>query len=180
MRYKGVLLFILTLIASVQVQAGIHFTPAPKAQAQESLDTSELPDHVVYEFYFLRVAVLNARAIKKERDAKPGNDLRAKGIGTAELDASQRRVLDTTAIECLQKARELDLKARQIINNVRAHYHEGRIGTGQAAPELPAELTVLQAARNSVFLQGRDSLRREFGDEKFAAFDRFVRSAIGP
>lgn len=120
MRYKGVLLFILTLIASVQVQAGIQFTPALKAPAQENLDTADLPDHVVYEFYFLRTAVLNARAEKKERDGKPGNDLRAKVIGTVELDASQRRVLDTTAIECLQKARELDLKARQIINSVRA------------------------------------------------------------
>jgi hypothetical protein len=180
MRYKGVLLFILTLIASVQVQAGIHFTPTPKAPAQENLDTADLPDQVAYEFFFLRAAALNARAEKKERDGKPGNDLRGKVIGTMELDASQRRVLDTTAIECLQKARELDLKARQIINNVRAHYREGRIGTGQAAPELPAELTVLQAARDSVFLQGRDSLRRQFGDEKFAEFDRFVRSAIGP
>ena len=180
MRYKGVLLFILILIASVQVKAGIHFVPAPKAPAQENLNTTDLPDQVLYEFFFLRTAVLNARAEKKERDGKPGNDLRAKVIGTMKLDASQRRILDRTAIECLQKARELDLKARQIINNVRAHYHEGRIGTGQAPPELPAELSVLQAARNNVVLQGRDSLRKEFGDEKFAEFDRFARSAIGP
>jgi hypothetical protein len=180
MRYKGTFLFMFTLVSSVQIQAGIQPTPAPKAQVQNNLDTTDLPDQVAYEFFFLRAAALNARARKNERDGKPGNDLRAKVIGTMELDASQRRILDTTAIECLQKARELDLKARQIISNVREHYHEGRIGTGQAAPELPAELTVLQAARNSVFLQGRDSLRREFGDNKFAEFDRFVRSTIGP
>jgi len=180
MRYKGTILFMFTLISSIQIQAGIQLTPAPKAQMQDNLDTTNLPDQVAYEFFFLRAATLNGRAEKKEQEGKPGNELRAKVIGNVELDASQRHALDTIAIECLQKARELDVKARQIINDGHAHYHEGRIRPGQAAPELPAELTVLQEARNSVFLQGRDSLRREFGDEKFAEFDRFVRSTIGP
>jgi hypothetical protein len=139
---------------------------------------ADLPDHVAYEFYFLRVAVLYSKESAKERDGNSGENLRAKITKPAGLDAAQGGELHKVALQCLSEARGLDLRVRSIIRQCRSKLHQGKLGARQEPPALPPELAALQSQRNAIFLHGRDLLHNELGD-KFAEFDRFVRTTIG-
>ena len=179
MACKAFLFSICAAALCVEVPAGSPGLFVSRVSLQESPDAAELPDHIAYEFYFLRVAVLNAWAMTVERSGKTGNDLRSKISQPAGLDESQVRELRDVAVRSLLEARELDLKARGIIRQIRLRYHDGRLGFAQEPPALPPELSTLQAQRNSIFLRARDALHKEWGEKKFGEFDRFVRTTIG-
>jgi hypothetical protein len=170
--------WLLLLVFSLQSPSG-NLSFGCQGSASQDLDFVSLPDHVAYEFYFLRVAFFYAKASARGQEDKTGEGFRSIITAPAALDDSQGRAVHEIAVTCLAQARELDLKARAIIREVRSRYHEGKLGVGQAPPELPPELATLQAQRNSIFLRGRDSLQKQLGDQKFAEFDRFVRSTIG-
>ena len=177
MKYPVLCFCICVILLGLQFPSAIVSAGAPAPVRQESA-IADLPDHVAYEFYFLRVAVLYTKASVKERDGNSGENLRAKITKPAGLDVAQGGELHKVALQCLSEARELDLRARSIIRQCRSKFHQGKLGARQEPPALPPELAALQSQRNAIFLHGRDLLHNELGD-KFAEFDRFLRTTIG-
>jgi hypothetical protein len=177
-RYKAPLLWVCAIVIVLGLQL-----PSRKVIAQNSVleysKFADLPDHVAYEFYFLRLAFLYSKPSVREQNGELRKSFRTEIMGPVVLDHSQEQAVHKTALSCLASARELDLKAKAIIREVRSRYRGGKLGIGQPPPGLPPELPTLQAERNSIFLHGRDYLQRQLGDQKFAQLDRFVRLSIG-
>jgi hypothetical protein len=177
MRQKTLRLLLCAIIFGLQSQCEIIGGQDAVSQVSKS---AELPAHVVYEFYFLRVAFLFSKLSAGERvDGALPKSFRTEITGPEALEYSQEQAIHQVALTCLGRARELDLKARAIIREALSGYHGGKLRKGQAPPAIPPELRTMQAERNIIFVNGRESLKKQLGDQRFRELDRFVSSTIG-
>lgn len=129
MRRKALWLLVCIAVSSLQSPFG-NVSADVKDSVLEDFDLTQPPDHVAYEFYFLRVAVFYSKALARQQEGKSGESFRAIITGPVALDRSQEQIVHETALTCLAEARELDLKAKAIIREVRFRYHEGKLGKG--------------------------------------------------
>lgn len=74
----------------------------------------------------------------------------------------------------------LDLRAKQIIQNVRAAYPPGRLPPGVSPPQPPQELLDLQDQRNEAAVRHQARLRQRLGTSGFDVFITFLDSEFRP
>lgn len=138
-----------------------------------------IPEHVPYRFLFRHLVILTEQAAENELDGGTSELLPSFQVETG-LNDDGFQMLHDIATRCESDIAEKDARARSIIDQISAHYPAGTLPRGQALPAPPAELRVLQQARDAIILRARDSVARALGADEFARFDAFVRTRFAP
>ncbi len=158
-----VLLLPLALLIQSRAQGRLDVEPG-NATAQVA------PDHKLYQFFFMRHASLASRAAEKERQGVDGAHLRRLLANRAGLNSSEAAILDQVAQDALREAREVDQKARQIMQATKDKYFP-------LPPPLPPEIAALQAERDAVFQDARQKLQTALGSN-FEKLDTYVKATV--
>jgi hypothetical protein len=138
----------------------------------------QVPEHVIYEFYFHRIAFWDGLAQKKEKDGLDGSQLRATITNELAISAAQRNILAQIGAQSLAEAASLDVQAAAIIQREHSRYPEGKLKSKDQVPPVPYELTELQALRNSIFLNAKDQLSQQLDAVTFKNIDSRIKAII--
>lgn len=148
---------------------------------EESL-SDDIPDEIVYGQMFLHIKELNKKADEEESKGRNGKQLRNLYKEKAKLNEKQAAALSETAKNVNSRLFEIDTKAKQIIEQVRAKHPDGKLNPGEAPPQPPRELYELSAQRKEVITQAVKDLQKNFNAEEFSKFrdfiDREIKSGI--
>lgn len=147
------------------------------SQPQESHD---IPQYVVYSQVFRHIKELHKKADDEERQGRNGQQFRKLYQQMASLDDVQTSQLDQIATETNDEIEKLNVRAMQIIKEVRAKHPDGKLAQGELPPTPPAELGELSAKRRDVILQARERIRSVFGEGEFQRFDKFLQERMKP
>ena len=147
------------------------------SQPQESHD---IPQYVVYSQVFRHIKELHKKADDEERQGRNGEQFRKLYQHMASLDDVQTTQLDQIATETNDEIEKLNVRAMQIIKDVRAKHPDGKLAQGELPPAPPAELGELSAKRRDVILQARERIRSVFGEGEFQRFDKFLQERMKP
>jgi hypothetical protein len=140
----------------------------------------QVPEHVIYEFYFRRIAFYENLAQKKEKDGLSGDMLRAAITNELGISEVQRIVLAQIGAQSLAEAAALDAQAAAIIQREHSRYPGGKLSSKDQVPQIPPELTKLQASRNSVFLNAKAQLSKQLDESAFQNIDSRIKAVILP
>lgn len=157
-------------------------TPQPtNAQSSQTQD-NRVPEHIVYRMFLRDLYTFKLKAEESERQGNRRSSEAYRNIyrERAGWSSEQARILDDIASECEREVKEIDAKAKKIIDARRAlYYPDGKVQGGQLAPPSP-ELALLQEERNATILKFRERIREAFGEQEFSRLDRFLKSDIAP
>jgi Carboxypeptidase regulatory-like domain len=78
----------------------------------------------------------------------------------ATLTDQGSHTLDTIATECQEELRQLDERAKRIIDDFRAKFPVGKLSRGSKLQPPPPELIAMSAERSAIILRARDKLRQ--------------------
>jgi len=185
-KYATLGLCIAALAAGVLATGRPHISSshAPERALEPTLQqqSGEVPEHVVYRM-FLRQIFTNQQQAEK---AEARGDQRAAQAWRhhyedAGLSEEQTRVLTRIATECEREVKEIDAKAKVIIDARRALYYPGgKVPPGgKSAPPSP-ELIAMQQERDALMLRYRERVREAFGEQEFARLQEFLRRRVVP
>ncbi len=162
-----------------QTAPSTELTPSTQSAQEQN---RQVPEHIPYRILFHQVYVLNQEANKAEAQGKHGSaaSFRSWFKLDAELSDAQARILNEVAAACENDVKQVDKKAKVILDARRAHYPDGKLMPGQEPLPPSEELKVLQQERNTTILQCRDRLRAALGEQEFARFQRFVERRVMP
>jgi hypothetical protein len=136
----------------------------------------QVPEHVIYEFYFRRIAFLEDLAQKKDKVS--GDKLRAAITNELGISEAQRIVLAQIGAQSVAEAAALDSQAAAIIEREHSRYPGGKLSSKNQVPQIPPELTKLQASRNSVFLNAKAQLSQQLNESAFQNIDSRIKAVI--
>jgi len=186
-KYATLCLCIAALTAGV-LAAGRPHTSSQHAPERALVPTLQhqqfgaVPEHVVYRMFLRQIFNNQQQADKAERrgDRRAAHAWRHH-YEDAELSEEQMRALTRIATECEQEVREMDAKARAIIDARRALYYPGdKVPPGgKLAPPSP-ELIAMQQERDALILRCRERVREAFGEQEFARLQDFLRRRVVP
>ena len=123
---------------------------------------------------------MNKKADDEERQGRNGEQFRKLYKQMARLNDVQTSQLDQIAAETNDAIEKLNVRAMQIIKEVRAKHPDGKLAQGELPPAPPAELGQLSAQRRDVILQARERMRSVFGEGEFQRFDKFLQERMKP
>jgi hypothetical protein len=180
--------------ATVSSPSGLKEKPAdldrtkPSGPAQSNphggipsqAQSQDVPQYVIYSQVFRHIKELNRKADEEESQGRNGENFRKLYKQMANLDEVQASQLDQIAKETTDEIEKLNVRAKQIIAEIRAKHPDGKLAQGELPPTPPAELGELSAKRRDVILQARERIRSVFGDNEFQKFDRFLQEHMKP
>jgi hypothetical protein len=134
-----------------------------------------VPDYVVYDFLFRKVARLREKTRELQAQGRIGQKPYFPLQREAGLTEGQTTALEAIASACREQVTRQDEKAKAIINTFQSRFPGGRVPEGGAAPPPPPELKAMWEERNAIILRARDQLRAAFGEEEFARFDNYAK-----
>jgi hypothetical protein len=76
--------------------------------------------------------------------------------------------------------KQLDAKAKKIIDELYARYPGGQVPAGEQLPPPPPELQQLQRMRDYSALRARHRLQKELGEHGFKQVDDFLKLNFAP
>lgn len=134
-----------------------------------------VPTPVLYRLFFEHAEALDRDAEEMDRRGEDGDELRqyyqqALGLSDDSAGAMRQQYAQTLAA-----VREIDERARAIIQATRARFPGGRVPEGQKAPRPPAELAALTQELDDEILRGVGQLRGAVGDTDFEKIDRYLK-----
>jgi hypothetical protein len=154
------------------------FSQSSPAQSNLATVEREIPEHIIYELYFKRIAFFSKLIAKNESQNINTSSLQSKISKELGISSQQNDLLLQATSKCLSDASELDAQADVIIARERARYPGGRFTNKDQPPTIPAELIVLQNARNLIFINAIIKLREQLGNTEFQIIDSRIRSVI--
>ena len=155
--------------------------PNPRGDASsQPLESQDIPQYVIYSQVFRHIRELNKKADDEERQGRDGEHFRKLYQQMANLDEVQTSQLDQIATETTDKIEKLNVRAMQIIKEIRAKHPDGKLAPGELPPAPPAELGELSAQRRDLILQARERIRSVFGEGEFQRFDKFLQERMKP
>lgn len=96
---------------------------------------------------------------------------------TVPLTDADANVLMEIALETETHTLEIEEQAATIIRRFRAKI-DAELKSGRKPPPEPSELETLQKERVRTTLQGREALRKTFGESTFSRFDTFLKESM--
>lgn len=157
--------------------------PAKTARQSKPAVKREIPDHVLYDFYFRRLALIKEKADARINKGQSAIALRSQIMQELSIDEGSELIIENIAIRCMQEARDLDKRAQEVIEHSRAMYPNGRVDKAQMAPRPPKELLALNDQRKAIFLRAQSDLRQLLGQSTFDQVDlrikKHTKSKIG-
>jgi len=151
-----------------------------KAQDKPAQQARAIPEHLMYWHMFHHKVLLNQKADEVERQGQNGSAFRSRYKTFAKLNDGEAQILDRVAQETFEKVKAQDERAKKVIDAIRAQGPDGKVQPGQSNPEVPDQLKEMQKERDGMILAGITKLRSEFGPERSAHLDEFVKKQIGP
>ena len=153
--------------------AGLH------ANAQAPRNLTSLPAGA-FEHVYRHVRHLRALDTAAAASGRPAN-LSAYYKNLAALTQPQADTMLTVSLAALAELDALDRQAKELILQARAEALAKRL-PGQKPPEPPAQLAVLQRARNAVLAKYRNNLSQELGPTAFSRLEQalIVKYKVGP
>ena len=147
---------------------------AQQASNDSDASSDELPVYVRYDILFRRLTAQpnqnqTSETINKQRESPLYLSILQHGVP---LNDEQANALKRIAAECMQKIRDVDLRAREIIRTQRAADASGR----PAPAGQPPELKTLQQERNNLLLEAREQVHLAFGEAEFQRFEQYINS----
>lgn len=136
---------------------------APPATAQQVLPSAaEIPEEVLYQFFFFRVAWLEQSA--DEQRAKGADDSVARSLirKQFQLSAGEESALKHIALDWSSKHQAILTQAQAVAETV-------------AGPEHDRQMLELKNQKKRNVLEHVAQLRSAFGPERFRQFDQLVR-----
>ena len=152
----------------------------PNGERPSQAPSQDVPQYVVYSQVFRHIKELHKKADDEERQGRDGEHFRKLYKEMAKLDEVQTSQLDQIATETNDEIEKLNIRARQIIAELRAKHPDGKLAQGELPPTPPAELGELSTKRRDVILQGRERIRSVFGENEFQRFDKFLQERMKP
>lgn len=129
------------------------------------------PDDVTYAFLFRHIHFLVEKKI-------PDSQLYTLLQMEYGINATQAEKLKQVALSTVEEVKLQDMRANEIIAQVRARYPTGIVPHGQTAPSIPLELIDAQKARKGMILRARSELKATLGDDSFNRFDEKLKTRI--
>jgi hypothetical protein len=154
--------------------------PAAKAQDKPAQQSRAIPEHLMYWHMFHHNVLLKQKADELEKQGQNGSAYRSRYKTFANLSDKEAQILDQVAKETYDRVTAQDERAKKVIDAIRAQGPDGKVQPGQANPEVPEQLKVMQKERDAMILAGITKLRSGFGPVRSADLDRFVKEKIGP
>lgn len=152
---------------------------AHSAQLQTAEEQqTRIPDYVTYKHLFRHVVAFKREGEAEAHKGGDGSPFINYFKRKAELSEQQAQTLNAIASECDDEVKQLDARARQLIDAHRARYPEGRVPHGETPLPPTAEIRSMQSERQAIVLRARDRLRQAFGDGEFTRFDSFVKRQV--
>jgi|SRR5829696_5968 len=162
---KGRKLFAVALatvlvVGAVLIARQTWATPKMNQEIKQTAADDEIPDRIFYG----ETLTLLAR-LKNVQDYQ----------AQAQLSDEQADFLRVTAEQCAERIAKQDAiaAARIVALQQRLKGKPSRL-----APSVPAEISELQAQRNSIVLNCRDVIRARLGDDKFQQFRLAAKSLV--
>ena len=151
--------------------------PAFRVSAQTTQSQPTVTsDSGYYYNIFHHVAALKQMADAAQQQGKDHSNLRQLVRLRAGLTEAEGESLEQIALQCETDVAAQDAKAKLIIDQFHAQYRPG-ITNPSFPPKPPEVLDSMWQDRNNIILTARNRLRSALGEEDFAKFDTFVRSA---
>lgn len=147
---------------------------------RESPSPASAPEHVIYRQFFRHLVALNERATQAERQGKDGKKLRSHYKDKTGLAEEHSRILDKVADDYEREVRQLDAKAKKIIDQAHARYPKGVVPAGEQLPPPPPELKDLQRQRDYSVMRARHRLQTSLGEHGFRQLDDFLKLKFAP
>ncbi len=148
-----------------------------QTQTAEELQT-RIPDYVTYKHLFHHVVAFKKEGEAEALKGRDGSPFINYFKRKAELSEHQAQTLNAIASECDDEVKQLDARAKQLIDPHRARYSGGRVPHGETPLPPAAEIKNMQAERRAIILRARDRLREAFGEPEFTRFDSFVKRQV--
>jgi hypothetical protein len=152
--------------------------PPNRNQQNDFTNPNDIPDEIAFGQVFRQLEELNKKADQEQQNNRDGMKFRNLYKDMAGLSEKQARDLDRIAQQTNQRLKQLDQRAKQIINQIRSRVPGGRLQPGQAPPMPPPELEQLSEQRKTLILQSVSELRNNFGEAEFARFSDFVNRKV--
>ncbi len=131
---------------------------------------------VLYRAFFGHIQHLERRADEREAKGKDGRELREYYGKRLALSIRQTASLKQQAARTLLDLDRIDRQIQTIIQAVRARYPGGIIAPGQAFPQPPPELALLDQEKDAVTMQGVAQLRGAVGSAAFEKVESFLQN----
>lgn len=159
---------VLTLIAA-----------APHGNAQAPTNLSSLPDSA-FEHVYRHVKHLQAVDSAAAASGRSSN-LSAYYKNLAGLSQQQADAMQTVSLAALAELDALDGQAKALILQARSQARSNLL-PGQKPPQPPAQLAILQGARNTVLAKYRANLAQALGPTAFARLEQalIANFKVGP
>lgn len=135
-----------------------------------------LPDneYIAYRHAFANIYFEEQSKKKANSDINRAVETYKQSVPLSDDDAN---ALEKIALETETKTLAIEEQAAAIIKRFREKLEAEMKSGGKPSPE-PPELQTLQKQRVGTTLQGRDELRRVFGDPTFSRFDKFLKEGM--
>lgn len=167
--------------SSLRSNAAQNNPTAQELPKQEQL--LGIPDHVVYGFFLHDIYTFKKKAEEAERkgDQRSAQAYRNFYRGQGRWTDEQIRMLEEIATEYERRVKEVDARAKGVIDQRRALYYPGgKVPAGGSLAPPSTELERLQAERNAIILEARDRIQAGLGEQEFMKLHQFVRRSIAP
>jgi hypothetical protein len=169
----------LLLLMAFAVQRNTISKPTqPEPRTSSPQQTHAVPDHVIYNALFRKVARLREKTKEQQALGRIGKRPYFPFKKEAGLNEDQATALESVAFACQQRVAVQDQKAKIIITAFQAQFPGGKVPQSGSPPP-PPELKVMWEERNAIILRARDQLRAVFGEEEFGRFEKYARFHYG-
>lgn len=167
-------------------------TPSPTIDPSERsyTTTQAVPDEVAYFLLFNEVQDLQQRDAESQSRGevtKFKNTFYSKTLG---LNASQAASIDSIGSTCFTQLQPVEQRANEVITQYRAQFPYGKVPRSTTAtrkitgspmaslPAPPSELVQLQAQKDQIILNARQSLQTALGATEFSRFEAVMKKNL--
>jgi hypothetical protein len=136
---------------------------------------SEVSTPTLYRAFFGHIEHLDREADKRDAQGENSREVREYYQDSFGLSAQQGALLKQHSARTLAAVGAIDQKIQATVQAIRARYPGGLRQPGQARPQAPPELALLDEEKDAVTMQGVAELRAAVGEVDFETIDRFLK-----
>jgi len=147
---------------------------SPVSSPQSGSVTAPDNEYIAYRHVFANIYFEAQSKEKAKSDINRAVESYKQSVPLADDEAS---ALERIALETETKTLAIEEQAARIIKRFREKL-DAEMKSGKKSIPEPPELQTLQKQRVGTTLQGRDELRKAFGESSFARFDKFLKEGM--
>jgi hypothetical protein len=159
------------LRAALTLLAAGFLAQAPCQNGPSAKPTKQIPDNVIYEFFFQRVAALDDLGSQLDANGKSGKMPRGQVQAEAQLSPAEAQALKAVAADCRSLVAATKSAAQPLIDAARGQ----AAVSGAPSPSTRNQLRALQKQREKIVEDHIQQLKQAIGGNRFGKLDAYVR-----